>query len=76
MLNTFINYAYMDNQQVAAAITHRAIFNTTMAISGLVGPQEEISFYGHPIAYLAPWVYGHPHVSHPILIRIVSLTSV
>ncbi|KAG7973721.1 hypothetical protein I3843_06G010700 [Carya illinoinensis] len=47
--------------KVAAAITHRAISNTTMAISGLVGPQEEISFYGHPLAYLAPYVYGHPH---------------
>ncbi|KAE5123314.1 hypothetical protein FH972_027366 [Carpinus fangiana] len=31
-----------------------------MAVSSLIGPLEEISFYGHPIAYLAPSVYGHP----------------
>ncbi|KAG6650281.1 wax ester synthase/diacylglycerol acyltransferase 5-like isoform X2 [Carya illinoinensis] len=46
--------------QVAAAIICRALSNITMAISGVVGPQEEISFYGHPIAYLAPTVYGDP----------------
>ena len=51
--------------QVAAAITHRILFNTTMAVSSLIGPLEEISFYGHPMAYLAPSVYGHPQVSHP-----------
>jgi len=27
------------------------------------GPVEEISFYGHPVAYIAPSVYGHPLVS-------------
>ncbi|XP_042984582.1 wax ester synthase/diacylglycerol acyltransferase 5-like isoform X6 [Carya illinoinensis] len=46
--------------QVAAAIIRRALSNITMAISGVVGAQEEISFYGHPIAYLAPFVYGPP----------------
>ncbi|KAG6649967.1 wax ester synthase/diacylglycerol acyltransferase 5-like isoform X2 [Carya illinoinensis] len=46
--------------QVATAIICRALSNITMAISGVVGPQEEISFYGHPIAYLAPTVYGDP----------------
>ncbi|XP_062148270.1 wax ester synthase/diacylglycerol acyltransferase 5-like isoform X2 [Alnus glutinosa] len=45
---------------VAAAITHRILSNNTMAISSLIGPLEEISFYGHPMAYLAPSVYGHP----------------
>ncbi|XP_042984578.1 wax ester synthase/diacylglycerol acyltransferase 11-like isoform X2 [Carya illinoinensis] len=46
--------------KVAAAIIRRALSNITMAISGVVGAQEEISFYGHPIAYLAPFVYGPP----------------
>ncbi|XP_041015032.1 O-acyltransferase WSD1-like [Juglans microcarpa x Juglans regia] len=55
-----VNLRKIAGIQVAAAIIHRAIFHTTMAISGLVGPQEEISFYGHPIAYLAPSGYGHP----------------
>ncbi|XP_027330572.1 O-acyltransferase WSD1-like isoform X1 [Abrus precatorius] len=47
--------------KVAAAITQRALFNTTMAFSNVPGPTEEISFYGHPLAYIAPSVYGHPH---------------
>ncbi|XP_042984585.1 wax ester synthase/diacylglycerol acyltransferase 5-like isoform X2 [Carya illinoinensis] len=46
--------------QVAAAIIRRALSNITMAISGVVGAQEEISFYGHPIDYLAPTIYGFP----------------
>lgn len=37
-----------------------------MAFSSMVGPLEEISFYGHPLAYIAPSVYGHPHVSNPM----------
>ncbi|KAJ7965355.1 O-acyltransferase WSD1-like [Quillaja saponaria] len=46
--------------KVAATITRRVLFNTTIAFSNVVGPQEEISFYGLPITYLAPSVYGHP----------------
>ncbi|KAK7384929.1 hypothetical protein VNO78_30632 [Psophocarpus tetragonolobus] len=46
--------------KVAAAITRRVLFNTTVAFSNVPGPVEEISFYGHPIAYIAPSVYGHP----------------
>ncbi|XP_021909272.1 O-acyltransferase WSD1-like isoform X1 [Carica papaya] len=47
--------------KVAAGMTKRIVSNTTMTFSNIVGPLEEISFYGHPIAYLAPSVYGHPH---------------
>ncbi|XP_010520975.1 PREDICTED: O-acyltransferase WSD1-like isoform X2 [Tarenaya hassleriana] len=46
--------------KVAAKIVHRALSNTTMSFSNIVGPVEEISFYGHPISYFAPSVYGHP----------------
>uniref|UniRef100_A0A2P2IUP9 O-acyltransferase WSD1 C-terminal domain-containing protein n=1 Tax=Rhizophora mucronata TaxID=61149 RepID=A0A2P2IUP9_RHIMU len=46
--------------QVAAAIAHKTLLNTTLALSNMVGPLEEISLYGHPMAYLAPSVYGHP----------------
>ncbi|KAF5442282.1 hypothetical protein F2P56_034956 [Juglans regia] len=46
--------------KVTATIICRALSNITMAISGMIGPQEEISFYGHPMAYLAPTVYGGP----------------
>ncbi|CAN0922493.1 Wax ester synthase/diacylglycerol acyltransferase 5 [Linum grandiflorum] len=47
--------------KVASWIASRVLFNTTFAFSNMVGPVEEISFYGHPISYLAPSVYGHPH---------------
>ncbi|KAF8097712.1 hypothetical protein N665_0283s0016 [Sinapis alba] len=47
--------------QRAANILKRALSNTTMSFSNLVGPTEEISFYGHPVTYMAPSVYGHPH---------------
>ncbi|XP_006478432.2 wax ester synthase/diacylglycerol acyltransferase 4-like [Citrus sinensis] len=30
----------------------------TLLFSNVKGPQEEISFYGHPIAYVAPSCYG------------------
>ncbi|KAF5732424.1 O-acyltransferase WSD1-like isoform X2 [Tripterygium wilfordii] len=47
--------------KAAAAIAHRVLSNTTLSFSNVVGPVEEISFSGHPMAYLAPSVYGHPH---------------
>ena len=31
--------------------------------SNVVGPQEEIVFFGHPIAYIAPSCFGQPNVS-------------
>ncbi|MED6125115.1 hypothetical protein PIB30_065599 [Stylosanthes scabra] len=48
--------------KVAAAIIRRILLNTTLAFSNLPGPVEEVSFYGHPVAYIAPSVYGHPQV--------------
>ncbi|KAL0789535.1 hypothetical protein Bca101_005781 [Brassica carinata] len=45
----------------AASLTSRTISNTTMSFSNLVGPTEEVSLYGHPITYIAPSAYGHPH---------------
>ncbi|KAG6752692.1 hypothetical protein POTOM_042728 [Populus tomentosa] len=47
--------------KASAAIARRVISNTTLAFSNVVGPLEEISFYGHPVAYIAPSVYGSPH---------------
>ncbi|XP_022035651.1 O-acyltransferase WSD1-like isoform X1 [Helianthus annuus] len=35
--------------------------HTTLGFSNLVGPQEEIGFYGHVIDFIAPSCYGHPH---------------
>ncbi|CAK9151615.1 unnamed protein product [Ilex paraguariensis] len=47
--------------KAAAAVTHKLVSNTTMAFSNVVGPQEEISLYGHPLAYIAPTFYGLPY---------------
>lgn len=46
--------------KATAALAQRALFNTTFSFSNVVGPAEEISFYGHPLAFIAPSVYGHP----------------
>jgi len=44
-------------------MTERLLLNTTIAFSNVAGPVEEISFYGHPVAYIAPTVYGLSNVS-------------
>ena len=50
--------------------------NTTVAFSNVVGPLEEISFIGHPIAFLAPTIYGFPHVSNlPTKLTIFSIND-
>ncbi|KAF3439864.1 hypothetical protein FNV43_RR18142 [Rhamnella rubrinervis] len=47
--------------KAASSLSHRIITHTAMCFSNLVGPLEEIGFYGHPLAYLAPSSYGQPH---------------
>ncbi|KAJ0971732.1 hypothetical protein J5N97_019691 [Dioscorea zingiberensis] len=46
--------------KVTAALSHRVLCHTTLSFSNIIGPVEEIAFYGHPIVYIAPSVYGHP----------------
>ncbi|GAV66202.1 LOW QUALITY PROTEIN: WES_acyltransf domain-containing protein/DUF1298 domain-containing protein [Cephalotus follicularis] len=58
-LANFVQKTFGD--KAAAALLHRVVSNTTLAFSNMVGPQEEIIFYGHTLAYIAPSVYGHPH---------------
>lgn len=36
---------------------------TTLWFSNVAGPQEEISLFGHPVAYIAPSCFGQPNVS-------------
>ncbi|KAK1581006.1 hypothetical protein Q3G72_002256 [Acer saccharum] len=43
---------------MAAIIAHRVFAHTTTAFTNVVDPIEEITFYGHPIAFIAPSVYG------------------
>ncbi|XP_074281673.1 wax ester synthase/diacylglycerol acyltransferase 11-like isoform X2 [Silene latifolia] len=45
---------------VVAALSRRLLSHVTLSFSNLLGPQEEISFYGHPMVFLASTVYGHP----------------
>ncbi|KDP28488.1 hypothetical protein JCGZ_14259 [Jatropha curcas] len=47
--------------KTANALSHRSIDHTTMCFSNLAGPQEEIGFYGHPLAFLAPSSFNQPH---------------
>ncbi|CAI9101143.1 OLC1v1038402C1 [Oldenlandia corymbosa var. corymbosa] len=47
--------------KASSALSHKIITRTTMCFSNLVGPQEEIGFYGHKISYLASGSYGQPH---------------
>ncbi|XP_062091401.1 wax ester synthase/diacylglycerol acyltransferase 11-like [Humulus lupulus] len=42
----------------ASALFQRLFCGTTMAFSNVVGPLEEIGFYGHPMAYLSANSYG------------------
>ncbi|KAM1029661.1 hypothetical protein ACFX2A_043147 [Malus domestica] len=50
--------------KAAGVLAHRIISHSTFSFSNLVGPQEEISFYGHQITFMSPHVYGHPHALH------------
>ncbi|TVT97442.1 hypothetical protein EJB05_57323 [Eragrostis curvula] len=47
--------------KAAAALCYGMFTNTTLSFSSMVGPVEKVEFYGHPIVYIAPTVYGHPH---------------
>ncbi|CAO2835476.1 unnamed protein product [Amaranthus hypochondriacus] len=59
-------------EKMANAISDRINTHTTIAFSNLVGPMEEISFYGHPLAFLAPSSYGQPC---PVMINFQSYTN-
>ncbi|XP_071701516.1 wax ester synthase/diacylglycerol acyltransferase 11-like [Rutidosis leptorrhynchoides] len=47
--------------KAASSISHKIITRTTLCFSNLVGPLEEIGFYGHAMEFLAPSSYGQPH---------------
>ncbi|XP_076955731.1 wax ester synthase/diacylglycerol acyltransferase 11-like [Bidens hawaiensis] len=47
--------------KAAERISHMAIDHTTLGFSNVVGPQEEIGFYGHELEFMAPSCYGHPY---------------
>ncbi|XP_037406407.1 O-acyltransferase WSD1-like [Triticum dicoccoides] len=47
--------------KAAASLCYGMMRNTTLSFSNMAGPTEQVVFYGHPIVYVAPSVYGHPH---------------
>ncbi|MFS7981916.1 putative O-acyltransferase WSD1 [Helianthus anomalus] len=47
-------------------LNHNVFFNTTLWFSNVPGPEQEITFYGHDLTYIAPSCYGQPNVSIPI----------
>ncbi|KQK09203.1 O-acyltransferase WSD1 isoform X2 [Brachypodium distachyon] len=47
--------------KAAASLCYSMMRNTTLSFSSLAGPSEQVVFCGHPIVYIAPSVYGHPH---------------
>ncbi|PWA95516.1 O-acyltransferase, WSD1 domain-containing protein [Artemisia annua] len=55
--------------KAAGKLNYKVFFNTTLWFSNVPGPQEEISFFGHKVAYLAPSCYGQPCA---LMIHVVS----
>ncbi|KAF8046664.1 hypothetical protein N665_3539s0001 [Sinapis alba] len=47
--------------KASVVLVRRVIHSTTLSFSNVVGPKEEITFHGHPLSYIAPSVFGHPH---------------
>ncbi|KAI9197529.1 hypothetical protein LWI28_000026 [Acer negundo] len=45
---------------------------TTLWFSNVPGPQEEVSYCGHPVAYVAPSCYGQPN---GLMIHVVSYVN-
>lgn len=52
-----------ESRQAAAIMFGRMISHTTISFSNMVGPGEQVEFCGHPVAFIAPSVYGPPEVS-------------
>ncbi|XP_071726023.1 wax ester synthase/diacylglycerol acyltransferase 4-like [Rutidosis leptorrhynchoides] len=55
--------------KIAGKLNHKVFYNTTLWFSNVPGPQEEITFFGHKVAYLAPSCYGQPNA---LMIHVVS----
>ncbi|CAN1793914.1 Wax ester synthase/diacylglycerol acyltransferase 11 [Linum perenne] len=44
-------------------LSHRIITKTTLCFTNLVGPLEEIGFYGHHLSFIAPSSFNQPHMT-------------
>ncbi|KAK9060688.1 hypothetical protein SSX86_021394 [Deinandra increscens subsp. villosa] len=50
-------------------LNHKVFFNTTLWFSNVPGPQQEVTFYGHDVTYIAPSCYGQPNA---LMLHVVS----
>ncbi|KAL9279655.1 putative O-acyltransferase, WSD1, O-acyltransferase WSD1 [Arabidopsis thaliana] len=55
--------------KATTSLFNQHLMNITTCVSNVMGPMEEISFNGHPVAYISPSSYGH---SHALLIHYTS----
>ncbi|KAF8118168.1 hypothetical protein N665_0006s0161 [Sinapis alba] len=66
----FIKLALMlFGTKAAAALFNQPVKNVTTCISNVIGPMDEISFRGNPIAYITLSSYGH---SQALLVHYIS----
>jgi len=57
--------------QVVETLVRRLFDHTTLTFSNVMGPDEDISFFDHPMSYVAASALGGPQVSianHVILV--------
>uniref|UniRef100_A0A8I6YFE4 Diacylglycerol O-acyltransferase n=1 Tax=Hordeum vulgare subsp. vulgare TaxID=112509 RepID=A0A8I6YFE4_HORVV len=47
-------------RKAGAYIIHRLFSNTTMMLSNMIGPAEQVELCGHPVVFIAPSQYGLP----------------
>ncbi|XP_059635888.1 wax ester synthase/diacylglycerol acyltransferase 5-like [Cornus florida] len=55
--------------KAAGVLNYKVFSNTTLWFSNVPGPQEEIAFCGHSMAYFAPSCFGQPNA---LMIHVVS----
>jgi len=53
---------HLNHLQAAGNIMYKSLSNTTLSFSNVAGPAEEVSFFGHPMVFFAPSLYGFPQV--------------
>ncbi|KAL3653626.1 hypothetical protein CASFOL_003307 [Castilleja foliolosa] len=46
--------------KIAGVLTNAIFWKTTLFLSNMVGPREEITLFGHPLSYIAPTISGFP----------------
>ncbi|XP_044378859.1 wax ester synthase/diacylglycerol acyltransferase 5-like [Triticum aestivum] len=53
-------FVKMFGLKAGAFIIGLMLTNTTTTFSNMVGPTEQVEFYGHPSVFIAPTIYGIP----------------